>query len=244
MTDILKTHDLRSTPGMSANRLADYMAASEQARRSILRGCKYRPRARLIQHLDARESISEWLSSGDISDQSLRDRSETLRAGLSGSDFENEVAEHNADYIDKFLETRPPLPVVAQTVTPASKMPALSIDGFSLSFSPNLLLKRINRRNIPKVGVGFFRYAKGKPLDQEVACWQGAISVGYLTAKLQQGLSDTDPEGALCVAVDMWTGAVHSAPTNAGYRFKEVKAACAGIVERWNQIQPPENAIF
>ena len=244
MTEPQKTHDLREKPGMSANRLADYMAASEQARRSILRGCKFRPRARVIQHQDAKESISVWLSSGETDVGLLEARSETLRNGLQGSDFDNDVAEHNADYIDRFLETKPSLPSKAQEIGRAGKMPALDLEGFSLSFSPDLILRRINRRNVPKMGVAFFRYAKGKSISAEVGCWQGAISVGYLTTKLKQGLGDIDPEGDLCATVDMWSGHCHAAPGNAIYRFNEVRAASAGIVERWGQIAPPDNAVF
>lgn len=244
MTELQKTHDLREKPGMSANRLADYMAASEQARRSILRACKFRPRARLIQHQDAKESISSWLSSGDSDVAALEARSEMLRNGLQGSDFDNDVAEHNADYIDRFIEMMPSLPTKAQEIGKAGKMPALDLGGFALSFTPDLILRRINRRNVPKLGVGFFRYAKGKPISSEACCWQGAISMGYLTTKLKQGLGDVDPEGDLCVTIDMWSGQSHAAPSNANYRFNEVRAACAGIVERWGQIAPPENAIY
>lgn len=229
---------------MSANRLADYMAASEQAKRSLLRTCKYRPRARVVQHLDARESIADWVSSGDLNTDSLVERVETLRNGLGGSDFDNDVADYNADYIERFLERRPALPARAQQVSRAGKMPALQIEGFSLSFSPDLILRRTNRRNVAKMGVAFFRYAKGKALDPEVACWQGAISMGYLTTKLKQGLGETDAERELCVAIDMWSGQCYPAPTNAVYRFNEVRAVCAGIAERWDQIQPPEGAVF
>lgn len=244
MTEQQKTHDVRPQPGMSANRLADYMAASEQTRRTILRGCKYRPRARVVQHQDAKESIADSLSSDIFDEESLRLRMEILRNGLRGSDFENEVAEHNADYIERFLDNRPTLPARVQSVLKAGNMPGLDLDGFWLSFTPNLILRRVNRRNVPKMGVAFFRYAKGKPLSATVACWQGAISMGYLTTKLQQGMGETDPEREMCVAIDMWSGECHPAPSNAVYRFNEIRAVCAGIVERWDQIQPPENAVL
>lgn len=244
MTDPQKTHDLRATPGMSANRLSDYMAASEQTRRTILRGCKYRPRARIIQHDDAKESIADYLSSGGLDGGGLLARIETLRSGLAGSQFANEVADHNADYIERFLENPVALPTKAEEISKAGKMPALDLNGFKLSFAPNLVLRRTTNRNVPKMGVAFFRYSKGKPLDPEVACWQGAISMGYLKTKLEQGAVEIDAERELCIAIDMWTGQPHAAPTNAIYRFKEVQAACAGIVERWAQIQPPENAVF
>ena len=239
-----KTHSLREKPGMSASKLADYMAASEQARRSILRSCKYRSIARVVQHKAAKESIAESLSSGKSDDSALETRIEILRSGLHGSDFDNEVAEHNADFIERFLQMKPPLPSQAKEVLIAGKMPQLDLDGFSLSFVPDLILRRTNNRNVPKMGVGFLRYGKNKPISDEVGCWQSAISFGYLETKLKQGTSDIDPEKQLCVTLDVWSGKCHPAPGNAIYRFNEVRAVCAGIVERWGKIQPPENAVF
>jgi hypothetical protein len=43
-----KTHTEIKTPQMSVSQLADYMAASEQTKRSIVRGCKYRAIARVV----------------------------------------------------------------------------------------------------------------------------------------------------------------------------------------------------
>lgn len=239
-----KTHSLREKPGMSASKLADYMAASEQARRSLLRGCKYRPIARVVQHQAAKESIAESLSSGMSGDGVLETRIEILRNGLHGSDFDNEVAEHNADFIERFLQMKPQIPSQAKEIMKAGKMPPLNLDGFSLSFAPDLILRRTNIRNVPKMGVAFLRYGKNKPISDEVGCWQSAIAFGYLDTKLKQGTSDTDPEKQLCVTLDVWSGKSHAAPGNAIYRFNEVKAACAGIVERWALIAPPENAAF
>lgn len=239
-----KTHSLREKPGMSASKLADYMAASEQARRSILKGCKYRPIARVVQHQVAKESIADSLSSAEFDAGALEVRVEILRNGLHGSDFDNEVAEHNADYIERFLEMKPELPKRVKEVIKAGKMPPLDLDGFALSFAPDLILKRTNQRNVPKVGVAFLRYGKNKPISDEVGCWQGAISFGYLDTKLKQGASETDPEKELCVTLDVWSGKCHPAPGNAIYRFNEVRAACVGIVERWGQIPPPDGAVF
>lgn len=239
-----KTHSLRENPGMSAAKLADYMAASEQARRSILRGCKYRPIARVVQHQAAKESIATALSSGDLADGALEDRVEILRNGLHGSDFDNDVAEHNADYIERFLQMKPQLPSRAKDVSVAGKMVPLDLDGFALSFRPDIILRRTNNRNVAKMGVGFLRYGKNKAISDEVGCWQSSISFGYLDTKLKQGAGDTDPEKELCVTLDVWSGKCHPAPGNAIYRFNEVRAACAGIVERWEQIAAPDGAVF
>ena len=44
----LKTHNVLKSPKISLRYLADYMAASEKARRTIIRGCKYQPIARVV----------------------------------------------------------------------------------------------------------------------------------------------------------------------------------------------------
>lgn len=244
MTEEKKTHTLRSSPGMSVRMLADYMACSEQARRSFLTKCKYQPKAPVIQHKDAQESISDRLSRVGATDADVEARIETLRSGLQGSQFDCEVAENNADYLSRFLERPIEVPRIAQEVFAAGKMAPLMIEGLSLICSPHLVLKRVNRRNVSKIGLAFLRYAKGRALSQEVADWQGAISFGYLKTKVEQGLGEIDPEKELCITFDVWTGTAHQAPGNSVYRFNEVKAACAGIAQRWDNIAPPSGAVF
>lgn len=223
--------------------LADYMAASEQARRTILTKCKYPPKAPVIQHKDAQESISRHLSSA-CSYEDVVTRIETLRSGLQATPFDVEVAENNADYLEQYLQTAPALPAQIAETTVAGKLPPLQLEGFTLSCSPHLLFKRVNRRNVPKVGLGFLRYAKGKALAPDVADWQGAIILGYLQKKLEQGVTHTDPDRQMCLTIDVWTGAVRCAPTNAVYRFNEVMARCAGIAQQWHQIPAPAGAVY
>jgi len=244
MTDEKKTHGFRAKPGMSIRMLADYMSASEQAKRTLLTKCKYPPIAPVIQHKDAQESIADRLSRVGATDDDIVSRSETLRSGLQGTPFEIEVAENNADYLDRYLEVPFAIPPRVQTVERGDKMPPLQIEGFNLTCTPHLLFKRVNRRNTPKIGLGFFRYARGKALPIETACWQSAIGFGYLKTKLEQGLGEIDPERDLCIVFDVWTGKSHSAPGNAVYRFNEVRAICAGIAQRWGNIPPPQGAVY
>ena len=244
MTEDQKTHTLRQNPGMSIRMLADYMAASEQAKRSILTKCKFAPKAAIIQHRDAQESISDRLSRAGARDEDIEIRIETLRSGLQATPFEVEVAEHNADYLDRFLQNPASVPLKAQEIFKGDRLQALMVEGVSISCTPHIVLKRVNRRNTPKIGLGFFRYSKGRSLPKETADWQNAIAFGYLKTKLEQGLADTDPERDLCVVLDIWGGRTHAAPGNSVYRFNEVKAVCAGIGQRWGQIPPPLNAIF
>lgn len=244
MPEEKKTHNLRPNPGMSIRMLADYMSASEQAKRTLLTRSKYPPIAPTIQHDAARESIIEHMSRGGGEHDLIDQRIAVLKSGLQGSPFEIDKAENNADYLERYLATAPKLPIKAQEIFPGDRMPGLDIEGFTLRCTPHFVLRRVTRTNVPKMGLGFLRYAKGKPLPLETACWQGAIAVGYLNAKVQQGLGEIDADREITAVIDVWTGHCHVAPSNAVYRFNEVKAACAGIAQRWVQIPPPPNAVF
>lgn len=156
MPEPKKTHTLRPNPGMSVRMLADYMTASEQARRTLLTRSKYMPIAPTIQHDAARESISAHLSSGGGGTDNIEQRIEILKRGLQGSPFEIDKAENNADYLQKYLETQPAVPPKTQQVTAGDRMPALEIEGFVLRCTPHLVLRRVNRRNVPKIGLGFY----------------------------------------------------------------------------------------
>ncbi len=75
-----KTHREVKSPQVNARYLADFMAASEVAKRSIIRGCKYQSIARVVQH---DEVAFEALTSKDwpeIAQRIGRGPSETIDA--------------------------------------------------------------------------------------------------------------------------------------------------------------------
>ena len=59
-----KTHRELKDPQVSARYLADFMAASEQLARSIIRRCKYQGTAPVIQHKEARLTVSKFIREG------------------------------------------------------------------------------------------------------------------------------------------------------------------------------------
>jgi hypothetical protein len=99
-----KTHQEVKEPEISVRYLADFMAASERKRRSIVEGCKYRPIARLVQHKEATLTISEAIRSGPLSSQALKEKADFIRSKLADDDFEALTNEVNADYVEKFSE--------------------------------------------------------------------------------------------------------------------------------------------
>lgn len=94
-----KTHRLVKTPKMSARYLADYMAATERGRRRIVRDCKYRPIARIIQHDRAKNAVSKFILEGQMDCGKLTQAAAKLRNMMADTDFDRDVFDNNADYI-------------------------------------------------------------------------------------------------------------------------------------------------
>jgi hypothetical protein len=237
-----KTHTLVKTPSLNVRYLADYMAASEQKRRSILKGCKYRSTARMIQHIEAKLHVSEYIRSGGADPAELLEKSKSIRAKLAADQFDEDTNKHNADYLKRYAEVAPGIAMPKCEVLKGGKFIDVPIGGISVRFDPALRLTRTTKTNKLKCGALMLRYQKGKALPDATAGYQSAAILGLL--KLIEGDDGQEPEGALCATLDAYSGALHLAPTNAIYLFKEMTAACESIAERWDAISPPKGAIF
>jgi len=93
------THREVKHPRLSDNKLADYMAASEQARRGILQSCKYQRKTAVIQHHDARRMVAESMINGNVDAEKLKKKLDVYEGKITDTDFEEEVKGHNIDYV-------------------------------------------------------------------------------------------------------------------------------------------------
>ena len=237
-----KTHTEAKTPRINAARLADYMAASEQGKRSIAASCKYHSIARVVQHNDAKAIISNYLRTarGDL--EYLKQRLETLQAKLCDDQFDSDVRDHNCNYIARFMNVEGTLDLPEAELLRSMRASALPLNGVMVSFSPDFLLARVTRTNKRKLGAAMLRYAKGKALPANVGAYQSAFMFGYLDINPFE--EHAAPEHKLCITIDAYAGTTYGAPGNSKYLFKEMGAACASIAERWPHIKPPPGAIF
>jgi hypothetical protein len=238
-----KTHKEVKSPQISIPQLADYMAASEQRQRTIAQDCKYRSTARVVQHADARAVVTNHILSGAKGVDGLQDKADAIRNKLSDSDFEADINDHSADYVEHFAKIFPgvELPKGAELTVPPI-LAALMLHGVKVTFKPQIMLRRITKTNKVKSGALMLRYAKGKPLNPDVANYQSAAIFGYMTTLNEANMAEA--EKALCLVLDAQAGVCHGAPTNAIYLFKNMSAACATIGEWWPGIKPPKNAVL
>jgi hypothetical protein len=236
-----RTHAETATPQIDIRHLADYMAASRQSQRRVVRDCKYRRIARVIQHTEARTIIYNYIRSGEADPQKLLDRAAFVREKLADDDFESETNDHNADYIERFAASQITVVLPRAEISPRRDITPIDINGLSVRFGHHLFLHRTTTTNKQRIGA-VLRYAKGEILAIDVAEWQAAGMFGFL--RMVYEAEAAEPERKLCIVLDAYAGKTHLAPGNSVYRFNEMKAACADIAERWPAIKPPKNAIL
>ncbi len=63
---------------MGVRYLADYMAGSDRKKRAVLVSAKYRPRARLLQHREAKAAIASALIKGSANKAFFRERADFI----------------------------------------------------------------------------------------------------------------------------------------------------------------------
>lgn len=237
-----KTHRLVNKPAMSAKELADYMAASEVAKRTIVRDCKFRPIARITQHKEAKLVVSKFIRSGGGDVKPLHEAAEDLRSRMADSEFDRDLFDHNADYIARFahVQDRVSFPDADRLAAgPANPMVA---HGVKINPDIQFRFSRVTRTNKVRIGAGVLRYSKGRTTNTEAALWQAAFVFGYLGATNEEMAAE--PEHKLCITVDAYAGLAYAAPGDAVRRFSNMLAACASIAERWPNIPAPPNAVL
>jgi hypothetical protein len=237
-----KTHYAITEPEISVRYLADFMAASERRRRSIVEGCKYRPIARLVQHKEAMVTIAGAIQKGPLNPQALKEKADFIRNKLASDDFEALTNEVNADYVEKFSEVVASIKLPDAEVMPGKVFPPFKINGVKVRFSPHLLLRRIDKSNKQRRGAFMLRYAKGKPLPPTVGGFQSAAAFGLFKNYLAE--EGSEPDKSICVTLDAFTGELYPAPGASASMFANMKAACLTIAERWPNIKPPKDAKF
>jgi hypothetical protein len=237
-----KTHVLVPEAEITVRYLADYMAASERKRRSIIEGCKYRPLARLLQHKEAQITISSAIQSGAPDPKALEKKADFIRNKLATGDFDALTNEANADYVARFSEVVASIKLPSAEILPGKVFPVAKIQGVRVRFSPHLILRRLDKSNKQRSGAFMLRYAKGKGLDPDVGGYQSAAAYGLLRDQFAEEGAEADK--TICVTLDAYSGVLYPAPGSAVSMFANMKAACQTIAERWPNIPPPKNAVI
>lgn len=235
------THREVKNPRLSDNKLSDYMSASEQARRGILQSCKYQRKTAVIQHHDAKKMVAESIVNGNLDADELAKKLEIYEGKITDTDFEEDVKTHNIDYVKSVL-TMGFEPIKGTEFHRCKTQMKLDFNGTEISFFPDVLVTRTNKRNNRKIGALNLRYSKSAKLPEATAQYQSALMFGIFRDNPFE--PESVPELALCQTLDGFNGKVYAAPTKSIYLYKEMMAACGAIANQWPNIAPPAGAIF
>ena len=219
------------------------MVASERARRTIIRDCKYRKIARAIQHDRAKTYITNALRAGTLGSEGLRAEGQRLLEMMADTDFERDTLDNNGDFLVAFGDTfsMETFPKPAEIMDAPTTFNA-NIYGVDVNPDIRFGVQRTTRTNRLRTGFGTIRYAKNKPLDDEVGAFQSAVLFGC--RKMIDVQDEAAPEEKLCLTLDCASGRFIPAPTDATRRFQNMEAACATIAEWWDRIEPPDGAVI
>lgn len=236
------THRVVESPKISGRYLADYMTASERKRRTIIRDCKYRKIAQVINHQLAKSFITNFLKNNEKDISYLTKEAARLRAMMADTPYYRDVYDNNADFIEAYSKTFNADNLPKAEIAPIDEKFKIDLCGVNLNPDIKLGYQRTTITNRTRTGLLTIRYAKNKPLDNETGLWQSSILFGC--RKMIDTEDETAVEQKLCITLDACTGVMIQAPGDALSRFKNMEAACQSIAERWDSVEPPENSVL
>ena len=238
----MKTHKVVKNPTVPVQYLADYMAASNQSRRSIVQRCRYKSLARTFQHQLARKTITDHLLDGNPLPGDLGEKAREIGERLADSDFDATLHQHNSDFVQAFADHSEAFDFSNFQLAAPAQLEQPVFNGTQVRFAPSLLTHRTTKANTQKIGGIMYRYAKGKPVSDAVAGWQCSFMYGYFAD--HPFIEEAKPEAQLCVVLCAVSGTSHTTPKKPIYNYNEMKAVCGDISERWENVPPPPGAVI
>lgn len=226
-------------PTISAFDLAEYMVAPEGQREVIVRRSKFPATSRAPSLAEAQFEICHHLSEG-MSDGDLARKSEAMRTRLVAREADYVRNRLNADGIDGFRSR------IGETKLPACNRQMqiethpVYFEGVKVTADIPLRLHRTTPSGKTRLGGLVMRFAHGAMAGTETAQWLSSFVHGYVRQTTTEDEADIGHN--LCLVVDVGTGRIFKAPTNAISRYKAMQAACADIARQWRTLAPPRPA--
>lgn len=218
---------------ISVNKLAEFLVTPNPARRRrIVHDQKYPSTAIVAKYRNAYPPIAEYLRNGRR-DATILDAVSRLRADREGTDWVLDDRWNTADALERFLEIADVAPHADGEIyqAGASEAPKLNIAGVDISVRPDFLIS-FSKRGKKQTGALKFHFIKNADNALTKAGTEYVATLMYQWL-LVNGPDGTTPSHAHCLCIDVFRGAVTSAPKSTSRRMTEVVAACEEIEARW-----------
>lgn len=227
----------REKPRMSAQKMGEYLYASAHRRERILRDQKYPPLAQVVRYERARRAISAALLSTKETQSKLIGLAASLEQQIPKSGYDAESLRLSALAVRRFSSQYTSISFHgASAVMTGTPHFHLRVEGVTISVSPAVLLRRVNRLGNLDWGALLLVIRKGEALDERSG---SAIGEMLRLALVQGGYEAAKP--TLCLVVDVFSGRNYSAPSRSQRLGNEIASACREIADRWPSL-PESNA--
>lgn len=237
-------------PRFTVLELAEYMAADDGPRETILRDMKYERIARSLVYRTLNQAVSGYLVSPTRDGRILAAARATLEAerdaALNPRQRDNFVYELRA--LDAFERSANALQLAGLNIERAPHTGhQLDIHGLTVNIRPTAHIREMRPRGGSYVGALLIDTAKGiAPRTPEAerrltnAMTYAAILLHQYTAAVLTD-SNAKPSPGHSVVFHTHRQERVAAPSNYRRTFRNIEASCRGIVRGWANIVPPAN---
>lgn len=222
----------RSTPRISINQLAKYLAATPTQRRRIIRDQKRPPTYKVVYYEHAKNSIARFIVGGCSDESVITDEIARLVAETPSNEYEEARLVNNVEALEAFLDTYDALDFDGLTVAHGYNDPPKLIlaGGVEVSVRPELVLDG-EYRGQPAAGAIKLYFSKGDPLTRMTGPYITAVVNRYADQHLTHDGEVASPRHS-CV-LDVFAGELHRTPAATTRRFQDLEAASQEIALWW-----------
>ncbi len=217
-------------PRISANKLGEYMVASFVRKRGIIKDQKRPPTALSARYAGLASPVLEFLTRRDT--QPLHQAAATLSQQRGTTAWKESDRQSSIKALAALAGLAESLLDPQWTfVAPPTKPRKLLISGVEVSVQPHALVHG-TKAGKPVLGAIRFHFIQ----DEESALEKrGSEHVASLLYRWCTELPAPGrlPHPAFCVAVDVFSGTITTAPVRQTKRMENIEAACEEIALRW-----------
>ncbi len=232
-------------PAISANQLAQYLTATPQGRKRIIRDARWQSTAVVARYKHARSAIAACLCDATKSPSTyanqraaLQERLDAASPGWAKTDLEASI-----EALDRYNATLNQTGVNKLDCKALTRsVPPLQIGGLKVRVTPDVTISKDDPKSLDsRVGAVVTSIAKGensgtRRLEQA----KTAAVLVWLFAEKHLATSGT-PDRKLCYSFDVFDGALVPAGANISTRINNITAACEEIAHAWSNASPPDD---
>lgn len=241
-----KKYGYRPTPQLSANQIAEYVAAkSPTARVNIIRAARFPKTSIVAQYGKAREGIVAYLGDNTRSASHLAKTADYLakrEVKPGASAWLVNDSRLSQDALAAFQGAYNKLGLSKlQCHAVHGKLAPLMFGHTRISVSIDLITKVPNMAGKDRIGGAVLLFSRGeKSTKARIERSKTVAGLIYTyCGKFYSGLGDVDR--SLCFAVDIFESTAHRPPGSFVRQLRQIEDACEEIAIRWHSVKAPSD---